>query len=84
METQVQQEIERFEADGDYVQEHREELLRQHPERWVAVYNLQVVAVARNISTLVRQLKRKGIPPGHAYRAYLTENEPFLILSAPQ
>ena len=79
---QVEQDLERFGADGDYLQEHREELLRQHPDRWVAVYNLQAVAVAKDIKRLIRQLKRKGVKPGRAYCKYLTENEPILILSA--
>ena len=74
--------IDRFTADGDWLQEHREELLREHPDRWVAVYNQQVVAVAKDIQGLIRQLKRKGIAPWHAYRAYLAEHEPILILSS--
>ena len=81
-EMQVEQELERFNADGDYLQEHREELLREHPDRWVAVYNQQVVAVAKGIKALIKQLERKGVKPGRAYCKYLTENEPILILSA--
>ena len=78
------EELDRFGADIDYFQEHRQELLRRYPERWVAVYNLQVVATARDIKTLIRKLDRKGVPPEHTSCEYLTENEPLLILSAPR
>ena len=83
-EVQVKEELQRFGADIEYLQEHREELLGRYPERWVAVYNLQVVAAARDIKTLIRKLDRKGVPPEHTYCEYLTDNEPLLILSAPR
>ena len=77
---QVQRELERFTQDMLYFDAHREELLRQYPERWVAIYNKQVVGAAKDITRLVRQLEREGIPPGHVFREYLTEEEVDLIL----
>lgn len=38
-----QAEIRRFHRDVDYYQAHREELLKQYPEQWVAIFNEQVV-----------------------------------------
>lgn len=77
---QVRQELERFHADADYFDRHRQELLQRYPERWVAVYNQEVVASAKDIKRLVRQLERKGIQPGRTYREYLTAKEELLIL----
>ena len=77
---QVRQELERFHADAEYFERHRQELLERYPERWVAVYNQEVVGSAKDIKRLVRQLERKGIQPGRTYREYLTEKEELLIL----
>jgi hypothetical protein len=77
---QVQQELERFTRDMRYVDEHRQELLGRYPERWIAVYNQQVVGVAKDPKRLVRQLERKGISSGQVFREYLTEQEDLLIL----
>ncbi len=80
MSTPVQQELERFTADAQYFDRHRQELLAQYPERWVAVYQQEVVGAARDLKRLIAQLERKGIPPAQAYRAFLTEREETLIL----
>ena len=46
------------------------------------MYERQVVAVAKDIKRLIRQLERMRVEPGRAYCKYLTENKPPLILSA--
>ena len=78
----VQKEVERYASDADYFEEHRSELLREHPERWVAVYNHEVIGIAKGIKHLIKQLDRKGIPPAQAYREYLTESQEQLILTS--
>jgi hypothetical protein len=80
---QVQQELERHRQDAEYFQAHRAELLARYPERWVAIYDQQVVGAAKDHKRLVRQLARKGIPANHAFLEYLTDKEELLILSAP-
>ena len=77
---QVQQELARSRADALYLEEHREELIEQYPDRWVAIYNLQVVGAAKDPRRLVKQLERKGIPPGDTYWQYLTDKDELLIL----
>ncbi len=73
-------ELERFRDDAIYLDEHREELMKKYPERWVAVYNKQVVADAKDHKKLIEKLKDKGISPGRVYRAYLSSKEELLIL----
>jgi hypothetical protein len=63
-----------------FLDKHRDELLQRYPERWVAVYNGEVVGAAKDPKRLIRQLERKGIPPGEVYREYLTDREELLIL----
>lgn len=79
---QVQEQIEHYRADALYFEAHRAELLRQYPDRWIAVYDQQVVGTAKNLDRLVRLLQDKGIAPSHAFREYLTEKEDILILPA--
>ena len=77
---QPQLELERFTQDAVWVDEHQEELLKAYNNRWIAVYNQEVVGTARDITRLIRQLQRKGISPAHAYRRYLTDKEELLIV----
>ncbi len=77
---QVQRDLERFAADRLYFEEHRDELLEQYPEQWVAVYNQQVVGAAKEPKQLVRQLERKGVPPGETYWGWLSSKEELLIV----
>lgn len=80
----VQKELKRYESDADYFDQHREEWLQQHPDRWVAVYNRQFVGAAKDMKRLITQLERKGIPPARVYVEYLTEKEELLILASPR
>ena len=77
---QPQLELERFTQDALWVEERREQLLETYRDRWIAVYNREVVGAARDLTRLLRQLQRKGISPAHAYRRYLTDKEELLIV----
>jgi hypothetical protein len=76
----VQEEIDRHERDALFVQEHREELLRQFPETWIAVYDRRIVGAAKELPQLIEQVKQKGIRPGRTYREFLTDNDDLLIV----
>jgi len=77
---QVPAELERYRIDTSYLEEHRAELLSRYPGRWVAIYNQEVVGADKDPRRLIRQLERKGIPPGEVVREYLTDKEDLLIL----
>ncbi len=78
----VQLEIERFGRDRRYVEQHREGLLQRYPEQRVAVYNQQVVGVAKTSKQLAWELERKGIPSGQTYWEWLTDQDQLWILPA--
>lgn len=78
----IQDELERFTEDAKYFDRHRQELLEQYPEHWVAVYNQQVVGAATDIKRLISKVQEQGIRPGEVYREYLTTDETLLILVA--
>jgi hypothetical protein len=76
----VQQELDQFSADMAYFDGHRSELLAQHPDRWVAIYQQQVVGSAKQLPQLLAKLERKGIPKGSAFVDYVTAKDDLLIL----
>ena len=76
----MQQELERFTLDAQYFDHHRQDLQERYPERWVAIYQQQVVGDAKDLKRLVAQLERWGIPRGAAFVDYATEQEDLLIL----
>lgn len=78
----VRENLERFNQDGDYLQDHREELLAQYPEQWVAVYDQGVVGADKTMKRLIRQLEQRGLRPGHVYTEFLTANPPEFVLRA--
>ena len=77
---EIQEDLERFGRDVEYFDQHRQELLQQYPDQWVAVYHQQVVGAAKDPKRLVKQLERKGIPPGRVFHEYVTDKEEFLVL----
>ena len=77
---EIQEDLERFGRDAEYFDQHRQEFLQQYPEQWVAVYHQQVVGAAKDPKRLIKQLERKGIPPGRVFREYVTDKEDLLIL----
>ena len=77
---QVQAELQRFKKDTAYYEEHREELLKKYPDRWVAIYDEQLVGAAKVLNRLIAQLQKKGVPRGRAFVEYVTEKEDLLIL----
>lgn len=76
----AQQELERFRNDALYFDPHREELLAQYPDRWVAICDQPVVGAAKDLKRLIKQVQRKGLSPGRVYRGQLSTKEEFLIL----
>ena len=78
----AQDELERFGRDLKYYNEHYEELLARHAERWVGIYNQRVVATAKDIDSLIDLLKEKGFAPGWVFCEYLTNVRREWILSA--
>jgi hypothetical protein len=83
LDPEIKADMERYRADALYFDEHRDELLRRYPDRWVAVYLQSVVGAAKSMKQLVRQLQRKGIRPGRTYTEFLTDKVEDLILPTP-
>jgi hypothetical protein len=75
----VEAELDRFQDDMAYFDGHRDELVRQHPEKWVAIYQGQLVGAAKALPSLIAQLERKGLR-GRAFVDFVSERQDLLIL----
>jgi len=79
----VQEELERYRMDALYFEQHRQDLLHRYPERWIAVYNQEVVATARRLPQLLQQLENRGLPRAQVFIEHVSAKEVLLILPAP-
>ncbi len=70
----------RFQRDADYFESHYEQLLREYPEQWVAVFNQTVVGTASDFDALLETLDQAGIPIERALIERVTAEEDILIL----
>ena len=77
---EVQAEMEQFEKDIGYAETHREELLNQYPEQWIAILSQQVVGASTDAYQLIADLKKRGIPTAWVVVRHLTRQEELLIL----
>lgn len=70
----------RFQRDVDYFESHYEQLLREHPEQWVAIFKQAVVATDSDFDALLEILEQAGIPIESALIERVTSEEDILIL----
>ncbi len=73
--------LERFKKDMDYYEAHRDKLLKEYPEQWVAIFNEDVVDTAPDPDQLLDELRKQGIPTEHVFIQHLTRNDELLILT---
>ena len=64
----------------DYIYAHRNELLEQCPEQWIAVYKKKIVGNHKNVIFLVRELRASGIPLQQVVLEKLSREETPLAL----
>ena len=77
---QTEQEKLRYRNDALFFDEHREELLQQYPEHWVAIYDQQVVGAANRLPQLLKELEERGLPQGDAFIERLSAKEDSFAL----
>lgn len=73
-------ELERFKRDIDYYESHREELLKQYPEQWVAIFNEQVAGADTDFDRLLTVLDERRVPSERALIKRVTAKDEQLIL----
>ena len=75
-----QVEFDQFQKDIEYSETHREELLNQYPEQWIAVLKRKVVGHASDVYELLDELRERGIPTERVVLRHLTRQEELFIL----
>ena len=75
-----QDEFKEYQKDIDYAETHREGLLNQYPEQWVAILSETVLGAGSDVYRLIDELREKGIPTERVVLRHLTQEEELLIL----
>ncbi len=63
-----------------FYEAHREELLRQYPEQWVAIFEERVVGVNEEFDRLLEDLRARGVPVEFARFEHLTTKDDILLV----
>lgn len=58
----------------------RARLARQHPERWIAVYNDDIVALTKTLEDLVRCIDEQKLPRDEVIVQFLTKERRVMVM----
>ena len=72
--------LRQFGEDCRYMGEIHDELVKQYPDQWVAMYLKEVIAVASTHQELLKQVSSIVQKPGSAAMGFMHTNPPILIL----
>ncbi len=72
--------FEPFNEAASFVAKHKERLVAEYPEQWIAVYGTQVVASARSLRSLRKLLAATKLDPAKIHVEFLTRKKRALIL----
>lgn len=64
----------------DFIYDHRDELVMQYHDQWIAVYKKDVVGHHKDLLSLVRELRASGAPLQHIALEMLSREEIPLAL----
>jgi len=69
-----------FNKDFQWFLRSREELLPKYKNKWVAIYSKKVLDSDKNLTTLVKRLKAKGLQPEQILVQFLSKEPIEAIL----
>jgi hypothetical protein len=70
----------RMDANVRFALDHLEEWRQHHPNKWIAVYDAQVVASESSKTGLLKTLHKKKLPLREVYVDFVSEEKAALIL----
>ncbi|MBA7480331.1 hypothetical protein ES707_15782 [subsurface metagenome] len=76
----IELKLRRFGDDVRLLQSMRQELLRQYAESWVAVYEGSIIAHAKTVEELWKQLSEKGISGNEAAIDFMAKERKAMLL----
>jgi len=69
-----------FEQSRSYIDSNRDKLLKQYPNRWIAVHKEKVLATDKDLQNLVGIIRKSGVRLEHVAVELLTsEKTPILL-----
>jgi hypothetical protein len=68
-----------FKRDLAFIEENKEELLGKYINRWVAVYNSEVVAHSKHYGDVISQLERANKPVDQIPIRYISKYDVFAL-----
>ena len=71
---------EEHKRDRQFFGAHKQEFLEKYPDRWVAVYHEEVVAVDRDREVVCQEIDAMGIHRTHAVIHFIDPDPPAYIL----
>lgn len=77
---QSRKDQQRFESDLNYLLSRRDEWRDKYPNRWIAIYQEKLVAVADTGERLLGELRRQGLPVERVIIDFVTEEQAALVL----
>ena len=69
-----------FNKDFQWFLRSREELLLKYKDKWIAIYSKKVLDSDKNLTTLVKRLKARGIQPEQILIQFLSKEPIEAIL----
>ena len=69
-----------FTKSAEMLSTNQPRFVNEHPLQWIGVYRGQVSAKADDLSSLMEELERRGIPLGDTIVRFIEENQRTLIL----
>ena len=69
-----------FSRSAETLSNNQPRFVNEHPSKWIGVYQGRVSAKADDLSSLMAELERQGIPLGDTIVRFIEENQRTLIL----
>lgn len=79
------QTLEQFSKDRKYIDANFIDLMKRHPNKWIAVFKEELIAVSGNYDKLLKIIRKKNISPCRAtIRLLSTKKESWILLRHQQ
>ena len=77
---EIELSMERFEKDGEWFDEHQEELQKKYMGKVIAIKEQKIIGVNRKLDDLLNEIKSKGLDPANVYIASIPKESVAYIL----
>lgn len=76
----IHQELRKFEQDVILLSAKRQELVREHPDEWIGVYDGRVIGTAKSLPQLLEKIDSQRLPRDRVVTDFLAKKQLTMIL----